>query len=273
MKNWFITGVSRGLGKSLALELLAQGHRVVGTTRSGTTDFSHPNLHVIKLDVTHAQQAKLVLEETVNVLGKIDVVVNNAGFGLIGAVEEVSMDEARHLFETNFFGALHVIQAALPFLRAQKEGKIVNVSSIAGFTGSPGSGLYNASKFALEGLSEALSLELKLLGIQVIIVEPGAFRTEFLTDRSLMQAKNKMAAYDASAGQTRLSIPQRNGQQSGDPDRAAKAIIQVVSMENPPLRLALGSDCVDRMRTKLVSVEKELSQFESISRNTAYNKP
>jgi NAD(P)-dependent dehydrogenase (short-subunit alcohol dehydrogenase family) len=273
-KVWFITGISRGFGQELATAALEEGDVVIGTIRKWQQpDFkvSHDRLHVFTMDVTHPQDVLSVVNKAWQIGGHVDIVVNNAGFGLLGAVEEVEESQAREVFETNFFGSLSVIQAALPHLRAQKSGHIVNISSIGGFSGVPGFGLYHASKFALEGLSEALSLELKPLGIHVTIVEPGYFRTNFLSGDSLRRATRVIKAYDSTVGTARVSAEERDGQQAGDPILAAKAIISVTKAQNPPLRLVLGADAVTRVRAKLAQVAQDLEAWESTSLNTAYS--
>jgi NAD(P)-dependent dehydrogenase (short-subunit alcohol dehydrogenase family) len=273
-KVWFITGISRGFGRELATAAIEEGDVVIGTIRKWQLPefkISHDRLHVFTMDVTHPQDVHSVVNKAWQIGGHVDVVVNNAGFGLLGAVEEVDESQAREVFETNFFGSLSVIQAALPLLRAQKSGHIINISSIGGFSGVPGFGLYHASKFALEGLSEALALELKPLGIHVTIVEPGYFRTEFLSGDSLRRASRVIEAYDSTVGRARLSAEERDGQQGGDPALAAKAIISVTQAQNPPLRLILGADAVTRVRAKLAQVAQDLEAWESTSLNTAYS--
>ena len=180
MSNWFISGISRGFGKVLAQEVLAQGHSVFGTTRSGASDLRHPNLIVAKLDVTQAQPTARTIKHMLIHFTTVDVAVNNAGFGIVGAVEEVSRAEFDRVFNTNIFGTINVLKAVLPQLRRQRSGHIINFSSVGGVIGIPGFGAYNASKFAIEGLSEALAAEVAPLGINVTIVEPGPFRTDFL---------------------------------------------------------------------------------------------
>jgi NAD(P)-dependent dehydrogenase (short-subunit alcohol dehydrogenase family) len=202
--------------------------------------------------------------------GRLDVVVNNTGYGLLGAVEEVEGSQARQLFDTNFFGSLNVIQAMLPLLRSQRSGHIVNISSVGGFTSVSGGGLYSASKFALEGMSEALAAEVAPLGIRVTIVEPGAFRTDFLSASSLHQATRVIDDYAASSGKILEHFAQLEGKQPGDPVLAAKAIIEVVGSPKPPLRLVLGPDALERIRTKLKQVAEELDEWESVSRGTDY---
>ena len=272
-KVWFITGISRGFGRELASAAIGQGDFVVGTTRSGESDqeSSSGRLAVLALDVTHPQDVASVVAKAWQIHGYIDIVVNNAGFGLLGAVEEVEESQARQVFETNFFGLLNVVQSALPRLRAQGSGHIVNISSIGGFAGFPGYGLYSASKFAVEGLSEALAAELQPLGIHVTIVEPGYFRTNFLSGNSLQRASRVIEAYAATSGKTRDSADERDGQQPGDPALAAKAIITVTRSPHPPLRFILGADAIARVRTKLVQVTKDLEDWESVSLNTGYS--
>jgi NAD(P)-dependent dehydrogenase (short-subunit alcohol dehydrogenase family) len=269
--TWFITGISRGFGKILAEELLLQGCVVIGTTRN-EADFENKNLHVLKLDVTRVKDVAETWEKALKISPKIDVVVNNAGFGIVGAIEEIGLDDAKSVLETNFFGTLNVIQAALPTLRKQRSGNIVNFFSQGGFSGLPGFGIYNASKFAVEGLSEALAEEVKPLGIDVMIVEPGAFRTDFLTNKSLVQAEKIIEDYKPSAGKMRDYAEERNGHQPGDPQAAMRVLIQAVNDKEPSLRLPLGADCLERMKMKIESVQKDMSRWETASRNTAYSK-
>ncbi len=197
------------------------------------------------------------------------MLVNNAGYGLVGGVEEVSNAEARQIFETNFFGALEVMRAVLPIMRKQKSGHILNISSVGGFKSFAGFGLYNATKFALEGASEALALETKPLGIKVTIVEPGSFRTNW-AGASLKTAEQVISDYAESSGKTRSFIQEENGQQPGDPASAAKAMIQVVEASEPPLRLVLGADALGSIRDKMSSVAKELDNWESTTTGTAF---
>jgi NAD(P)-dependent dehydrogenase (short-subunit alcohol dehydrogenase family) len=270
-KVWFVTGISRGFGRELASAALEQGDIVIGTSRNGKSDLNATpeRLHVFALDVTQPQDVVRVVNEAWKIAGRVDVVVNNAGFGVLGAVEEVEEQQARDVFETNFFGVLSVIRAALPLLRAQASGHIINISSVGGFVGFPGYGLYNASKFAVEGLSEALASELKPLGIYVTIVEPGYFRTNFLSGSSLQRAGRVIQAYASTSGKTRESADERDGRQPGDPAQAAQAILAVSRAQNPPLRLILGADAVERVRAKLKQVAEDLETWESTSVNTA----
>jgi len=264
--------VARPLGRELASAAIEHGDFVIGTSRNGQSDLktSSGRLDIFALDVTQSQDVATVVAKAWQVHGNVDIVVNNAGFGLLGAVEEIEESQARQVFETNFFGLLSVIRETLPHLRAQASGHIINISSIGGFVGSPGYGLYNASKFAVEGLSEALAAELQPLGIHVTIVEPGFFRTNFLSSSSLLRAKSVIEAYAATSGKTRERADERDGQQPGDPALAAKAIIAVTHAAHPPLRLILGADAVARVRAKLTQVARDLEDWESVSANTAY---
>jgi len=273
MSNWFITGISRGFGKILAEEVLAEGHSVFGTTRSGSSDMRHPNLVVARLDVTQAQRTAQVIKKMMLQFATLDVVVNNAGFGIVGAVEEVSRAEIDKVFNTNIFGTLNVLKATLPHLRRQKSGHIINFSSVGGFIGIPGFGAYNASKFAIEGLSEALAAEVKPLGIHVTIVEPGPFRTDFLAKDSLLRAAKVISDYGATSGRTRAYAEERHGAQPGNPQLAVKVIVQVASTRNPPLHLPLGRESIERIRTKLKLIEEEITQWQTLSLATDFPAP
>jgi len=271
-KVWFITGISRGFGREITSAALEQGDFVIGTTRNGKSDLSPAadRLRVLALDVTRPQDVATVVNEAWQIRGRIDVVVNNAGFGMLGAVEEVDEQQAHEVMDANFFGTLSVIKAVLPHLRAQGSGHILNLSSAGGIVAVPGYALYNASKFAVEGLSESLAGELKPLGIRVTIVEPGYFRTGFLSGGSLRRAGGAIDAYASTAGKTREIADERDGRQAGDPALAAKAIVAVTRAENPPLRLILGRDAVDRVRGKLAQVRQDLETWESTSLSTGY---
>jgi NAD(P)-dependent dehydrogenase (short-subunit alcohol dehydrogenase family) len=274
-RAWFITGVSVGLGRSLAAAALARGDVVTGTVRRlddvvGFEALAPGRATAEILDVTsEAGEVEKVVRRAHERVGHLDVVVNNAGYGLSGAVEEVSEDEIRHQLETNFFGALKVIRAALPILREQRAGHIVNVSSAAGFRGSPGMGIYNASKFALEGMSEGLRLELKPLGVRVSIVSPGQFRTRWAAGASLVHAKSPLADYAAARGMDQ-ALDAMDGVQPGDPDRAAEAIIALVEAPEPPARLLLGSDSVAVMESKIKSLTRELDDWRELALSTDY---
>jgi NAD(P)-dependent dehydrogenase (short-subunit alcohol dehydrogenase family) len=270
MGNWFISGISRGFGKVLAQEVLAQGHSVFGTTRSGASEIRHSNLIVTKLDVTQAQSTARVTKHMMTHFASLDVVVNNAGFGIVGAVEEVSRSEIDKVFNTNVFGTLNVLKATLPYLRRQRRGHIINFSSVGGFIGIPGFGAYNASKFAIEGLSEALAAEVKPLGINVTIVEPGPFRTDFLASNSLLRAVKVIDDYKDTSGKTRSYADARHGSQPGDPALAVKVILQAASSTKPPLHLPLGSDSIERIRAKLKLVDDEITEWQGLSLDTDF---
>jgi NAD(P)-dependent dehydrogenase (short-subunit alcohol dehydrogenase family) len=237
---WFVTGASRGLGAAIVREALARGQSVTATARNpeavrrafGT---SHALLSA-EVDVTDERQIREAVEATIARFGRIDVLVNNAGFGLIGAVEEASDAAPRVIFEVNVFGVLNTLRAVLPTLRAQRSGHVINISSIGGFTGYAGWGLYNATKFALEGLSEGLYADLAPLGVKVTIVEPGGFRTDFLDDSSLQVEPHVIADYATSAGETRNVPALFNHAQRGDPARLAAAIVDLPDAAEPPLR-------------------------------------
>ena len=223
MKNWLITGVSRGLGKALAEAALARGDTVVGTVREGDPGITKGNgvFHVVNLDMRDAKGIEITALRAFELVKRLDVVVNNAGHGLLGPIENVSDAEMISLFETNVFGPVRLIRAVLPRLRAQRAGHIVNVTSIAGRAPNAGSGVYAATKSALEGLSKALSQELAPLGIRVTAIAPGAFRTDFLSDHSIRRTKTGSEDYAASAGKVLVALDDMAGKQIGDPVRAA----------------------------------------------------
>ncbi len=266
-RTWFITGASTGFGRILAEEVLKGGGKVVATAREfdkvADLEQKYPGkAKAFALDVTDAAQILSVVAQTLTVFGPVDVLVNNAGYGLAGGIEEATEEEFMPVFETNVFGLMRVTRAFLPHFRKQRSGNIVNLSSIGGLIGSPGWGYYNASKFAVEGFSEALAAELAPLGIHVTIVEPGPFRTDFL-GRSGVEAKERIADYDATAGKTRQYFHDQAGKQPGDPLRAVHAIIQAIESPQPPLHLVLGALALQRMRGKLEQWKTELDTWQS----------
>jgi NAD(P)-dependent dehydrogenase (short-subunit alcohol dehydrogenase family) len=276
-KVWFITGSSTGLGQSLTEAVLKHGDHVIATARKPEQldDLvqQYPDTaKAIRLDVTDRQEVDRAIHTAINTFGRIDVLVNNAGYGLLGGVEEASEAEARTQFATNLFGALWMIQAVLPVMREQRSGHILNISSVGGFTGYAGFGIYNGTKFALEGISEALALEVAPFNIHVTIVEPGAFRTDW-AGRSMIRSERVIDAYAESSGQTRNWMDQESGTQAGDPALAAAAMIKVVDAENPPQRLVLGADALERIRAKLRSMAQELDIWEQTTVNTAFSAP
>ena len=271
---WLITGVSGGIGRALAIEAAQNGDIVYGTLRKTDQLEAFDKLVPGKtfgtiLDVNKHQNISAVLDQIIKHNGRIDILVNNAGYGLFGAIEEVSMEEARQQMETNFFSVMALTQAVLPIMRKQGSGQILQVSSMSGVRANAGTGLYNASKFALEGLSEALALEVKHLNIKVILIEPGPFRTDW-AGASSVRAKNSISDYDPSSGERLKALEKMNGNQPGDPVKAAKAIIIAVNSDNPPLRLVLGKIALDAMRDKFKTVEEEFSKWEEVSVNTAF---
>ncbi len=268
-RNWFITGASTGFGRVLAEELLKSGNKVVATARKvdqvADLETQYPNAaKALPLDVRDAEQVKLTVAAAIEHFGHIDVVVNNAGYGVAGALEEVSETEYQPMFETNVFGLIGVTRAFLPHLRERRSGHILNLSSIGGLMGLPGWGFYNATKFAVEGLSEALAVELKPLGIYVTIVEPGPFRTDFL-GRSGVEAKERISDYDATAGKTRDYFHENVGKQPGDPVRGVHAMMQVVDSADPPVHLILGAIALKRFRGKIESFQKEIAAWEPVT--------
>src|SRR5262249_45892993 len=216
---WFITGVSRGLGRSIARAALDQGDIVIGTSRDGSAalDGKSERVHVLPIELTNRDQIFSTVAYAQKLQGQIDVVVNNAGYGLIGAIEETSAEELQHVLDVNFFGAAYVIQAVLPYLREHHSGHIANITSIAGFSAPPGAGFYAAAKYALEGMTLSLRQEVAGLGIHVTLVEPGAIRTDFLDETSIRYASRSIADYDNTAGNARRRAPQLAGKQRGDP--------------------------------------------------------
>ncbi|WP_184543567.1 SDR family NAD(P)-dependent oxidoreductase [Mucilaginibacter sp. FT3.2] len=265
-KVWFITGASKGFGLSLVKQLLDAGQLVAATSRdqqeligavgSGSSDFLP-----LQVDLVNESSVSLALQHAYETFGRIDVVINNAGYGIGGAIEELTDTETRQNFDVNVFGTLNVIRFVMPYLRKQRSGHIINISSIAGITGGTGWAVYAAAKSAVIGLSEVLALDVKALGIKVTVVAPGAFRTSFLTSGSLAVTKNPIADY-ADVRTSHCKYLNMNGQQAGDPEKAASAIINVAYEENPPLYLLLGGDAYNRSLTKLDNLYKEIHQWE-----------
>ena len=272
MRVWFITGASRGFGARITAEALSRGDAVVATARDPSTitkQFgNHERLLAVKLDVTNEAQAHEAAGAAVKKFGRIDVLVNNAGFGLLGAVEEASDAETQRVFGTNVFGLLNVTRAVLPHMRRQRSGHVMNISSVGGYTGYPGWGVYGATKFAVEGLSEAMHAELAPLGIHVTVVEPGFFRTDFLDDQSLIRTRQEIADYADTVGKTRNVAADVNHAQRGDPSKLAAAFMKLADATTPPSRLPLGSDTVERIEAKHTLVEKELAAWRDVATST-----
>lgn len=274
-KIWFITGISSGLGQALAKTVIANGDFVIGTFRNQVQADTFNNEYgeealALVVDITRQSEIKEAFQLISGKFGKIDVLVNNAGFGFAGAVEETTTNEVREIFETNFFGALQVTQIFLPLLRQQKSGHIIQISSHAGFKAFPGFGIYSASKFALEGFSEALAAEIAPLGIKLTIVEPGPFRTHF-AGNSFRHAVRIIEDYRATAGAFRERMKLVNGQQEGDPVKASQAIIDITKLEIPPLRLPLGKAALVSLTGKLDSVQKDIDICKHIAESVVYD--
>lgn len=270
---WFVTGIFSGLGKALAEAVIQHGDFVIGTFRDEqqVADFNQQNANkglAIRLDITQPEQIQQAVQMVEERHGLLDVLVNNAGYGFAGAVEEASDAEVRAVFEANFFGTLALTQAFLPLFRQQKSGHIIQISSHSGMKGFAGFGIYGASKFALEGLSEALAAELSPLGIRLTIVEPGPFRTNF-AGSGFRQAARHLAAYGATAGAFRDKMAQVNGQQEGDPSKAAQAIIHLIQIANP-LRLPLGRIAINTILSKLESVQADVDNWREVAEQAVY---
>lgn len=275
IKTWFITGASKGLGLSLVKQLLAAGQNVAATSRhlaelviavGSTAD----NFLPIEVDLANEDSVGCAMHQTKKAFGRIDVVINNAGYGIGGSIEELTDQESRNSFDVNVFGTLNVIRMVMPYMRYQQSGHIINISSIAGFAPGIGWSVYAATKFAVEGLSAVLAEDVREFGVNVTVVAPGAFRTSFLTQDSLTIAKNRIEDYKV-VGQSLDRYLGYHGQQAGDPEKAATAIINVAYDESPPLHLLLGADAYDRAMAQLEKLEKEFRFNEELSRSMAYS--
>ncbi len=259
----------------IAQAALAAGDAVVATARDPATVTarlgSHERLLAVRLDVTREDEAHAAVGQAVKRFGRIDILVNNAGYGLLGAVEEASAEETQRLFGTNVFGLLAVTRAVLPHMRRQRAGHIINLSSVGGYAGFPGWGVYGATKFAVEGISEALAGEVAPLGIHVTVVEPGFFRTDFLDDSSLSRTAQEIDDYRETVGKTRAHAADVNHGQRGDPRKLATAFIALVNAKNPPLRLPLGSDTVERIEAKNAHVAEEIAAWRTLATSTDHD--
>ncbi|MEM8928309.1 MAG: oxidoreductase [Bacteroidota bacterium] len=269
---WFITGASSGFGKSLTEHAIAKGYKVVATARrkeklEELKSTAPEQVVSIQMDVTERSQVKKGIKAAIDKWGKIDVLINNAGYGIVGALEETPEEELRKQMETNFFGAMAVTQEALPYMRQAKNGAVVNVSSMGGNMSFGGFGAYSASKFALEGASEALAQEIAPFGIKTMIVEPGAFRTEFAGNA--LKHMPKIEAYDDIVGGTRDFAKGMHNTQEGDPKKAADAIEKALMAKNTPLRLQLGKDSVDAIKSHGEQLLADLEAWREVAENTA----
>lgn len=274
-KVWFVTGASKGLGLFLVKRLLKEGHCVAATSR--TIDRLEKAVGIIthflplEMDPMNEQSVKTAIDKSIEKFGSIDVVVNNAGYGQFGTLEELSDEEARQNFDINVFGALNVIRNSMPYLRRRKKGHIINVSSIAGFTGAFSNiGIYSATKFALAGLTEALSVEAKDFNIKASIVYPGYFRTNFLDKDSLRLPQKPISGYTSARNSEHWLETEINGNQPGDPERAARGFIQLAESENPPLHFFMGSDSFAMANHKIGILQDALKINEALSKSTDY---
>jgi len=274
-KTWYITGASKGLGLSLVKKLLAAGDRVAATSRSGASlreavgIVDDERFLALTVDLGDEQSVARSIKEAVTKFGAIDVVVNNAGYGIGGSIEELSQEEIHQNFDINVFGTISVIKHVLPVMRAQQSGHIINISSIAGFAPAVGWAVYAASKYAIIGLSEVLAQDVKSFGIHVTVVAPGAFRTNFLSGDSIVLAKEPIDAYtDVRASHEKyLSM---DGKQQGDPEKAADVFIKLAGTDQPPVRLFLGSDAFDRATAKIGVLQEELKTWKDLSFSTDF---
>ncbi|WP_426343736.1 oxidoreductase [Pseudoduganella sp. R-32] len=276
-KVWFITGASRGFGLLIARDALARGDSVVAAARNPQAIVdalgAHPQLLPLQLDVTKEAAAVVATQAAIERFGRIDVLVNNAGYGILGAVEETSAEEVRRNYETNVFGLLNVSRAVLPVMRRQRSGHVINISSLGGYQAYYGWGVYGSTKFAVEGLSEAMAQELAPLGVHVTVVEPGFFRTDFLDATSLVETASRIEDYKDTVGAMRTFAAGANHAQPGDPARLSQALLKLADAAQPPLRLQLGSDAVARAYAKHRQVEQELAQWKELALSTDFDQP
>ncbi|KVA00251.1 short-chain dehydrogenase [Burkholderia ubonensis] len=271
---WFITGASRGIGALIAEAALADGNAVVAAGRNVPAIVERLGDSVallpVELDVTDEAQAKAAVRAAVEKFGRVDVLVNNAGFGLLGAVEESADKDVRRMYDTNVFGLLNVTRAVLPTMRANRSGHVINISSIGGYRAAAGFGVYSSTKFAVEGITEALHAELQPLGVHATVVEPGYFRTDFLDATSLVVASDVIDDYDETSGAIRRKAVQMNHNQPGDPAKLAAAMITLVDAPNPPLRLPLGTDTLAAIAAKNAYVAQETETWKALSTSTDF---
>lgn len=274
MKTWLITGASRGFGRAIAKEVLVRGENVVAAVRtvSDLADLAGEfpeTLLTVSMDATDGDSMDSVVADALKKWPVIDVLINNAGTGMHGAIEEVSHEETQQTFEINVFGLLRMTRTVLPVMRRQGFGHIVNISSVAGLVAAPGTGIYAATKFAVEGATESMAHELARLGIQVTLIEPGPFRTDFYGS-SFRKANTTIEDYALTAGKRSSTLRQGSGQQPGDPRKAAKAICDIGGSPNAPLRLLLGNVAVDLVKEKFAARQAEQKKWEEVSRATDF---
>jgi NAD(P)-dependent dehydrogenase (short-subunit alcohol dehydrogenase family) len=277
-KVWFVTGASKGLGLSLVKKLLAQGYRVAATSRkiedlnAAVGETSADQFLPLVMNLKSEDNVGEAIDQTVNHFGSIDVVVNNAGYGLLGALEELTDSEARDNFEVNVFGSLNVIRKAMPYLREQRSGHIINIASIGGFSGNfPGFGIYCATKFAVHGFTESLAAEAKAFGVHATVVSPGYFRTNFLEADSAVVPQIQIDAYEDVRASQKAHQEEINGNQPGDPDKAADAMIELSNAENPPVHLFLGEDAYNMAYVKMDTVKADLESWKAVTVGTNFS--
>ena len=272
---WLITGCSKGLGRALAAQVLAKGYRVVVTARRAADIADLVAAHgaavlAVELDVTDPAQISAAVSAAEDRFSGVDVLVNNAGYGYLAAIEEGEDADVRALFETDLFGPLNLVKAVLPGMRARRRGHIVNISSIGGLVTYPGVGYYHMVKFGIEAMSETLAKEVAPLGIGVTVVAPGAFRTDFRGPASIKQSATRIDDYGDTAGKSREGTQAGHGKQAGDPVRGARAIIAAVEAERPPVHLLIGGDALDQLRGKLDGLRRETDAWEQVTRSTDF---
>lgn len=273
-KVWFITGASKGIGLALTNYLLSQGYAVAATSRSvasleNAITVSPQSLLPLEVDITKDNEVKSAIEKTVERFGKIDVVVNNAGYSLVGSMEEMTDAEFRQTMDVNLFAAVNVLRNAIPYLRAQQSGHIINISSNAGYVGFANATSYNAAKFGLIGISEALFEELKPFNIKVTVVAPGQFRTNFMDSGSMQYVQNKIDVYGIEEAQKMWS--NYSGQQIGDPEKLVRILSQITEMEQPPKRLLLGPDTYELVTNQFQTTLEEFEQWKDITLSTNFD--
>jgi NAD(P)-dependent dehydrogenase (short-subunit alcohol dehydrogenase family) len=272
---FFITGVRSGFGRAFADAALAAGHTVAGTVRSEEARRAFEALapgraHGTILDVSDFDRVDRVVADVERAIGPIDVLVNNAGYGQEGILEESSLDDLRRQFDVNVFGAVAVIKAVLPGMRARRRGRIINVTSMGGFITMPGIAYYCGSKFALEGITEVLAKETKRFGIKVTALAPGSFRTDW-AGRSMVRSARTISDYDEHFEPIRKAREEKSGRQAGDPEKAAQVLLRLVEEDDPPVHLLLGNDAVDLVRAKIEEFSEEIRKWEAISRSTDFS--
>lgn len=272
-KVWYITGASKGLGLALVKKLLAGGFRVAATSRSAAQLQEavgiDENFLALQVDLANETSIETSVLQTHKHFGRIDVVVNNAGYGIGGAIEELTQQEVKDSFDVNVFATISVIKSVMPFLREQRSGSIINISSIAGFVGAVGWSMYAATKFAIIGLTEVLAEDVREFGIKVTVVAPGAFRTEFLSEGSLVLSKNKIDDYQAIRN-SHIRYGSMNNKQTGDPEKAAEVFIKIAEDPNPPVRLFIGSDAYSRADAKIGQLKDELAHWKDLTFSTDF---